>query len=301
MKLPPLLRRAILAGMSACLLLALALIGLRTYLHSPSHGLPYRDSFARGKADEWRALGGTWELVTGMMRNGSDERGAKLVTGSPYWRNYSIDADVYLLGVNGDAGLIIRSGAEEEGVNSYSGYYAGVRTIDNSLVLGRAEHGWVEVNKQIQSPGGVRPGQWYHLKLLAYDCQIAASVTALPQGALTSLGVKDSDCIHSGRIGLRSYSSGGIWRNVVVRLATNQDLAEMLKSTGGREESTPENAANENTEFLGLRGFLEQERASPNAGAQSIESLRLTSSAKPATATVRGVVILTAPRLFVQD
>ena len=82
------------------------------------------------------------------MRNNSDERGAKLITGSPYWSNYSIDADVSLLGVSGDAGLIMRSGNEEEGVNAYSGYYAGVRTLENVLVLGRADRSWTEAPEQ---------------------------------------------------------------------------------------------------------------------------------------------------------
>ena len=125
MNLPPLIRRWILAGSLLVLLLALGFVALRAYLHSPRRGMPYRDSFAKGNADEWQAMGGTWELVNGEMRNNSDERGAKLLTGSPYWQNYSIEADVNLLGVSGDAGLIIRSSDEEEGVNSYSGYYAG--------------------------------------------------------------------------------------------------------------------------------------------------------------------------------
>ena len=45
-------------------------------------GLPYKDSFANGSADEWHAFGGTWELADGAIRNDSDERGAKLLTGS---------------------------------------------------------------------------------------------------------------------------------------------------------------------------------------------------------------------------
>jgi signal transduction histidine kinase len=303
MKLPPLLRRRILVELLASLLLALVFIGLRAYLHNPSRGLPYRDSFARGNADEWKALGGTWELVNGTMRNDSDERGAKLLMGSPYWRNYSIESDIYLLGINGDAGLIIRSGDEEEGVNAYSGYYAGVRTLDSAFVLGRAEHGWMEINKQSHGPSGIRPAQWYHLKLLAYDCQIVAAVTSPSQAAPTSLSFADSDCIHSGRIGLRSYSSGGIWRNVVVRPATHQNLVEMLESARGQGEPRPSNPATEDSEFLGFQPLLDQEqaRAHSNASAQNIESLRLASFAKPVTATVQGVVILTAPRLFVQD
>ncbi len=239
MKPSPSLRRGVVALLLVSLVLVLALLGLRAYLRSPNRGLPYHDSFATGNADEWKALGGTWELVNGIMRNDSDERGAKLLTGSPYWRNYSIEADINLLGTSGDAGLIIRSGDEEEGVNAYSGYYAGIRTRDNSLVLGRAEHRWLEASRHISTPNGIRPFRWYHLKLLTYDCQIVAAVSAPFQTVPTSLGVKDSDCIHSGRVGLRSYSSGGLWRNVTVRLATRQDMVSMLDSAGGHAQSTP--------------------------------------------------------------
>ena len=303
MKLSPSMRRRAVALLLMSLVLVLALSGLQAYLNSPGRGLPYHDSFASGKADEWKALGGTWELVNGVMRNDSDERGAKLLTGSPYWQNYSIEADINLLGINGDAGLIIRSGDEEEGVNAYSGYYAGIRARDNSLVLGRAEHRWLEASRQISAPIGIRPFQWYHLKLLTYDCQIVAAVSAPFQTIPTSLGVKDSDCIRSGRVGLRSYSSGGLWRNVTIRLATRQDMVSMLDGAGGKAQSTPATPATEDVAVSGLYGSFEQEkeRASSNAGAQSIESLRLASFATPAAATVRGVVILTAPRLYIED
>lgn len=303
MKLPQPLRRHVLTGSLICLLLAMALFALRAYLHSPGRGLPYRDSFAKGKADEWRALGGTWELVNGVMRNDSDERGAKLLTGSPYWHNYSIEADVNLLGISGDAGLIIRSSNEEEGVNSYSGYYAGIRTLDNALALGRAEHGWMEVNRQSPMPGGIHPFQWYHLKLLAYDCQIVTAVSAPSQSTHFSLGINDRECVQSGRVGLRSYSAGGIWRNVVVRPATHEDLLEMLQGAGGQTNSAPRNTASRDSELPSPQPLQEQQKANAgfSANTQSIESLRFASFAIPVTATVRGVVVLTAPVLFVED
>ncbi len=287
----------------AFLLMALAIAGLRLYLRSPHRGLPYRDSFAGGKADEWKAFGGTWELVNGMMRNDSDERGAKLLTGSPYWHNYSIDADVYLLGNGGDAGLIIRSSNEEEGVNAYTGYYAGVRTIDNSLVLGRAEHGWMEEVKRVSDSGGVRPFRWYHLKLLAYDCHIVTAVTTQFQPVPTALGITDPSCVQAGRVGLRSYSSGGIWRNVVVRVATQQDLAAMLAKTASHGETASRSALSQPIASLEASRSAEQEQAAVSSVAetQSIASLRLTSFIRPITATVRGVVILTSPQVFVQD
>lgn len=301
MKPPLLLSRRARVGVLLGLFLAAGLILLRAYLQSPSRGLPYRDSFVKGTADEWTALGGTWELSDGMMRNDSDERGAKLLTGSPYWRNYSIEADISLLGPSGDAGLIIRSSNEEEGVNSYSGYYAGLHTNNSSLTLGRAEHGWMSARSF--APSTIRPFRWYHLKLLAYDCQIVAVMTTPSYKEPLSLGIDDPNCILSGRVGLRSYSSGGMWRNVVVRPATYQDLVDMLKSIGGLRESATSVADANHLDFQGPQHLLQDNQANQRSSAstQSIASLRLASFAKPAIATIRGVVILTTPRLYVQD
>ena len=57
------------------------------------------------KQDDWQAFGGTWQYADGVMSNNSDERGAKLMTGPEYWTNYSVEADVLLLGQYGDAGI----------------------------------------------------------------------------------------------------------------------------------------------------------------------------------------------------
>jgi signal transduction histidine kinase len=301
-------RRRLMTGLAMLVLAACAAAGILAWRHSPRRGLPYYDAFAAGKADEWKALGGTWELVNGTIRNESDERGAKLLTGSRYWRNYSIDADVYLLGISGDAGILIRSGNEEQGVNAYSGYYAGVRTIDNSLVLGRADHAWIEDTQSYPVASGIRPFQWYHLKLLAVDCQIAASVGTVAQPDQMAFGITDPHCISSGRVGLRSYSSGGIWRNVVVRSANHQDLMEML-GKGSDQGTLAVSGANSGPDSPEMGQLIEREQAQESraeqniarVSTQSIVSLRLSSSALPTSATVRGVVVLTTPRLYVQD
>src|SRR5271163_2713519 len=163
------------------------------YHESPNRGLPYSDSFATGKAEEWKALGGTWELMNGSMRNDSDERGAKLLTGSPYWQNYSVEADVMLLGGGGDAGLIVRSSDEEEGVDAYTGYYAGLRNLDNMLVIGRAGHGWTEVFKPVAlDQTKVLPARWNHLKLLAYQCRLIAAANVPGQPITTTIAVNDA-------------------------------------------------------------------------------------------------------------
>jgi len=293
-----------LAGAVAGVLGVLVFLCVPAYLHNPLHGLPYRDSFANGDADEWKALGGTWEVVNGVMRNDSDERGAKLLTGSIYWRNYSIEADVMLLGQDGDAGLILRSSNEEEGVDSYTGYYAGLRNHDNSLVLGRADHEWLEDTKKLDLiQGGIPPFQWYHLKLLAYQCQIVATATVPSLRSATSIAITEKDCVTSGRVGLRSYSSGGVWRNVVVRSADHKDLVAMLG------EAPPDAPAMlpppvENPQILGLysmAGNGETRMPSSTPNLRSVGSLRFFPFSNTDTATIRGVVILTSPALIVQD
>ena len=297
MKIPSSMRRGILIGAGILLAVSGGVIGWRTYIRSPIQVHSYQDSFARGNADEWTALGGTWELVSGLMRNDSDERGAKLITGSPGWRNYSVEADIRLLG-QGDGGLIIRSGREEEGVDAYSGYYAGIRTIDNSLVLGRAEHGWREVTKKASLPGGIQPFTPYHLKLLAYGCQIVAAITSALHPSPESIAITDPECVPSGRVGLRSYRSGGTWSNVVVRPADHDDLMAMLSNETDRGEREPGIPPPSNSAFAPLTPLPAPR---PNVHVESIESLRLTYLARPAEATIRGVVILNSPMLFVQD
>ncbi len=306
LKISPVVRRRAVSGSLVLVLVMLAGLGLRAYLRSPTRGLPYHDSFARGNADEWKAFGGTWELADGAMHNDSDERGAKLLTGSTYWQDYSIEADIMIQGVGGDAGLMIRSSDEEQGVDSYTGYYAGLRTRDNSLVMGRAAHGWMEDVFTLNSAkGAIEPAQWYHLKLLAVGCQLVASATVPSVSNPTTVSIKDKDCVSSGRVGLRSYASGGVWRNVIVRRASREDLVTMLGKVPTRETSALQPSPAEHPEILGYFGSApNRDSLIPHYSdvhAQPIDSLRLLSSVKPTTATVRGVVILTSPVLVVQD
>jgi len=284
-------RWLLLGVMAVCILCGLLLFA---FLNRHSRGLPYKDSFASGNADEWDAFGGTWELADGAIRNDSDERGAKLLTGSTQWENYSLEADVKLLGRDGDAGLVVRSSDEEEGVDSYNGYYAGLRNRDNALVLGRADHGWIG-EQVVQVPSGVQPFRWYHLKLVAMGCELAVFATDPESGASVSQRMTEKNCVRAGRIGLRSYSSGGIWRNVRAAVANRDDLALLTGSVGANvaPSTVPEELGSETEKSPG-----------DLAGAsipQSITGLRLLSATDSRPVTVRGVVVLTKPALYVQD
>ncbi|HEY1809442.1 MAG TPA: ATP-binding protein, partial [Acidobacteriaceae bacterium] len=267
----------------------------------------YRDDFAQNRADEWHAVGGAWHLTRGAMHNDSDERGAKMLTGSYRWRDYRLQADVELLGEGGDAGVIVRSNDEEPGVDAYNGYYIGVRMYDSSLVIGRSDHGWLEAAPvPLQN---LRSHAWYHLDVAAVGCSIAATAGEAGSPQVTRALFQEPDCVRSGRIGLRSLATGTAWRNVRVQPASEADLVALagpsppILHPDFPKSEAAFNATHNFPTFddaaLRRRFFGDQE---PEPEITPIARLTAPVRGKQSQlVTVRGTVSLTSPTLFVQD
>jgi two-component sensor histidine kinase len=286
----------------AAAIVAVLLIAAIVYEAFVPEGQIQHAMISLDKQDSWQPFGGTWRYADGVMTNNSDERGAKLMTGSVNWSNYSVEADVLLLGQYGDAGLIIRGNDEETGVDAYHGYMAGLRDLDNTLMMGRADYGWREYAAKTISPR-VFAEQWYHVKFLAFECDFAASATT-QKGGTTTIAIRDPGCIKSGRFGLKSYNTGAQWRNVEVRPATQSDLEAMIGmqqpqlAVPSRLPSGMEAAPYDR--FLEpIERDLRAHRSAVNT--QAISSLRLLSPEVPSSVTVQGVVTLTSPMLYIQD
>lgn len=267
------------------------------WLRNPRRGLPCSVPLQTGSLDNWQSFGGTWIVKRGDIRNDSDERGAKIVTGSHYWNNYSIEADIKLLGSEGDAGLIIRSSDEQTGVDAYRGYYAGLRgresqiSTDNSLILGKANYEYEEF-QHIRLPAGVVAFRWYHLKLLVYGCHIVASVTwPLHSRRTYTASHFDPGCYTHGRVGLRSYASGGVWKNIRILPATESDLRKMLAVPA--PPPLPHSSQPASQPLAA--------KSPPAPDLTSVSSLRLMSARSSHPATIRGVVIATTPQLYIED
>lgn len=269
------------------------------YVRSPWRGLPYEDSFAKGRTDGWVAYSGNWRLIDGGVKNDSIDPGAKFIKGSSHWDNYSVESDVELLG-NGDAGIVIRASDIESGADSYRGYYAGLRTRDQKLVLGRSDHGWTEFPSK-KMPGGVTPGRWYHIKLSAYGCAISASAIELGTDNRQTVTANDPECFSSGKFGLRSLYAGGIWRKVhVARLKQpDQWMAAETAPFPGQGASSVDQASAQ-TPSVPFAIGQPADDLTYSGPVQSIRDLRLLSTARPARVLVRGSVIVTEP-LYVQD
>lgn len=268
----------------------------------------FQDNFSRSLTSQashenWQAYGGTWQAADGVMRNVSDDRGAKLMNGNTRWHNYMISADVKLLGETGDAGFVIRASQEEVGVDAYHGYFAGLRDLDDTLILGRADYGWHEY-RAIPVQSGLATDTWYHLQVIAYDCTIAVKATKADRES-TVASVLDPNCIQEGRFGLQSYSTSAAWRNVQLTPATQSDLEAILD---GQKPRTPDgpplipavtDLQNYQRDWLPMRRELRGHQSDLNA--VPIARLRLLAPDHPTPVTVQGVVTLVSPTLFVQD
>ncbi|HKF50321.1 MAG TPA: sensor histidine kinase [Terracidiphilus sp.] len=293
-------RKIILAVLAAAAVLPVIwAIAYRVILRT---GPTKHNVFSLEKQDDWQPFGGTWQYSDGVMTNNSDERGAKLMTGPGFWTNYSVEADVLLLGQYGDAGLIIRASDEENGVDAYHGYMAGLRDLDNTLMMGRADYGWREYAAKAVSPR-VFAQQWYHIKFLAFECDFAVSATS-QSGETTTIAIQDPACIRSGRFGLKSYNTGAQWRNLQVRPASQQDLASMVgdlqpQPAVPRDLPTGSEPAPHERYLEPIERDLQAHRSVVDA--QAIKNLRLLSPEVASDVTVQGVVTLTSPMLYIQD
>ena len=275
------------------------------YQRSPLRGVPYKDSFATGKSEEWTAYGGTWRVAQGAMRNESDERGAKLITGSPWWKDYTITTDVELLGEQGDAGVILRGSDEELGVDSYTGYYVGLRSNDGSLIVGLAEHGWLQLAGKAV-PRGVHPFHWYRLRATVVGCRIFATAVDSVTGEVNSISLDDrANCLQRGRVGIRSHSSGGAWKNFIVKQVDAADLSPAAERPGVERIAQMPYAVDEpvlnGPEGRNPSGFgSAHETPYLSSPVETVASLKLVRR-QARTAALRGTVVLTSPRLYLQD
>lgn len=300
---------ALVAG--AVLVLAAYLV----YAHWRTLEPRFQDDFSRRPYEDpgeagWEAFGGAWEVSNGTMQNISDDRGAKILNGNPEWRDYIVESDIQLLSETGDAGFVLRTNDEEIGVDAYHGYFAGLRDLDDTLIIGRADFGWHEF-RAISVHSRVHTRTWYHLKVIAIGCDIAATAHT-PEGEVAVASVHDNDCVGQGRFGLQSYSTGAIWRNVSVRPATEQDLQQML---GGKRPQAPDpplidasglslhpaitDLQRYERNFAPMQRQLRDNHADLNA--ISISKLRLLAPNVSQRVTIHGVVTLVSPLLFIQD
>ncbi|MCU1330423.1 MAG: two-component system sensor kinase [Bryobacterales bacterium] len=296
-------RRRFITTCISTFVVVIILIGAwRLRITRPGYGLPFTPHFGPGEKAQWTALGGVWEVLGNSIRNDANDRGAKIITGSPHWKDYRVESDVQLLG-SGSVGLLARVSEAEVGENSYKGYWAGVRTGDNSLVLGVFDFAYHEAAKVVL-PERVRPFRWYHVRMQVAGCRITAWATAPGMDAMKVGPVTDPDCFPAGSIGLRSNGTGGVWRNISVLPVNGAEPppSEGSKSPGAASlVALPRRAEAAPSQPASVRQPLTATEGAPTVPSHTVNSLQYLAPFGHTIASIRGAVVLTRPAVYVQD
>lgn len=179
----------------------------------------YLAPFASGTASGWTPYGGTWS-TSGANETYSDTLGGagdKSVAGSAAWTDYTANGDVQpgaSTGTSPNAGLLVRVTSPAVGADAMNGYYAGV--TGSQLILGREANGWTAL-ASANLPAPLSGSAWYHLTIEAVGCTITATGQPAAGGAQISASYTDTGCTFTtGQVGVRTYNSVGVWRNVTV-------------------------------------------------------------------------------------
>lgn len=168
----------------------------------------------------WQAISGRWSEHDGVFSNPNYGRGDMLIAPHSQGSNYSISADIrfdllFPETDRGDAGLVIRTTDPQQGVDSYEGYYAGIRPEAETVVLGRASYDWRPLETvPLASP--ITVGTWYHLELSVQGCKLIVTATPEHGGSATHVEHQDTNCLSSGVAGLRSFYAQASWRDVKI-------------------------------------------------------------------------------------
>jgi hypothetical protein len=206
-------RRSIMAIFLAMALAAGLFIGYRL-LSQRARSDPY------AAMQGWQPISGHWIAQGGIFSNPSYGRGDMLIAPNSEGANYRISADIRfdLLFPEthyGDAGLVIRTTDPQQGVDSYQGYYAGLRPDEQTVVLGRASYDWHQL-ETVPLATPVSVGMWYHLELAAQGCHLTVTVAPAGNGRPTRLDYEDNHCLTEGVAGLRSFYAQASWQNVKI-------------------------------------------------------------------------------------
>ena len=289
------------AGCACALLLTLLLApaGLAGLLKSSMSGLFHRHGRRSAVGMEWRSFGGTWDITSNGIRDDSEDRGAKLISTRPPQKDVTIEGNIMLRSISGyasDAGFLLRTDREEEGVYGYYGYYAVLHRVKDHpalFAIGRAGQGPTNL-AVAQIASGLKTQTWYHLKFSAVGCSFAATLWSLDDPRQSELvQASDRDCIAEGRVGLTSSHAGGEWRDIAIGPAKSHDL-----TTPPGPEWTPPAASGGQVASDAVKAEIPKNEPEH---VDSISKATLWALIDPRVVTVTGQVNLLYPEIVIQD
>lgn len=193
-------------------LLAILILGLRACQPARGNGLTC------GGLQPWSFYGGDWSSDGAVLEDARNGRGDMVLSRNDVYRDfdYSVQMqmrDLYPGTSYGDAGVLFRVRSPHLGVDSYNGFYAGLRASDHALFLGRVDDEWRQL-LYTPLPAALLPGAWYTFSVRARGCDFLVSVAPAGGGPRTKLHYAGEGCPAFGSVGMRVYYAKAAWRGL---------------------------------------------------------------------------------------
>lgn len=183
----------------------------------------FASDFAAGADAGWTRYDGHYGFANeAYLLNNAGTTG-KSLTGSPAWRNGTLEADVMLTSA-GNAGLLFRTTNADSGPDAAFGYYVGLDSA-GSVFLSRNVNDYTELARV---PLPIPLNTWQHIKVILRGAAIAVYVNDMKT---PTLRVSDSFFLR-GQIGVRAHNCNAEFKRVRYQQA---DTVPALEGRSTRE------------------------------------------------------------------
>ncbi|WP_246029283.1 family 43 glycosylhydrolase [Paenibacillus humicus] len=176
---------------------------------------PLADDFNDGNDNGWTRYEGDWSVVSGELSAAAGGP-AKTVIGSGLWSDYTVEADVKLVGTTGDAGVLVRAANPSNGKvlannpDYIQAYYAFIKP--DGVYLGKMNYGYQTL---ASAPAALAAGVWHRMKVSAEGNSIRVYVDDMNAPRLSYADNSALPFLH-GKAGLRSMNNAARFDNFSV-------------------------------------------------------------------------------------
>lgn len=172
----------------------------------------------------WIQYGGSFYVDQGMCVATNTEAGhpcSKSVVSATQFSDFTYDAQVQVMS-KGDGGLMFRASNFSFGPDDYNGYYVGINSNTNQVILGKANGEW---NQLAAADHEININQWYHIRIVAEVAEIKIFVDDMevPKIEFTDNSFK------TGSIGVRSYQAITHWDDIRVVSAHASSVSSLYQ------------------------------------------------------------------------
>lgn len=165
-----------------------------------------KDDFEDGNTIGWTTFGGGWSVVDGQLKAGTSDGGKALLNTN--FTDLVYDADITIVGGDGDAGLLFRTISPSIGSNAFEGYYAGISTA-GSVTLGKANGSWTEIGA---AKVDISANEKCHVRVTAVGREISVFVEDMETAKIAISDGTYAD----GQDGVRVFTAEALFDNISV-------------------------------------------------------------------------------------